>query len=976
MDTCRSLALVFCLSVTSTLYAQSDAKSGANPSVETAPPGDAASDASRASASAPEPISDAQIKDVREQLGKTTDGEQRFNLLQKLSRAYDRAGRGQESLKVRQEIVDDPAISPGRRSLYASDLALSEALLGEYRKGKALVAQAKDLAHQTGPAELESLAREPSYAFLSAEAEIARRGDNRHDVALLRYREHSDLAWSNLNDPSLSEKRRRAAANELLNDVTEMTRLLVQNNRRAEALSYANEISFYIKTRPDLQATQAQKARVDAARAIALCSFDDYDAALEAINASIAEFKRSGASEHDAIYGNALRLRLMIALSMGRLSEFMPDVEALGRGRATGTILAHSFESEEYDSLALAANGQWSAASDSIGVAMAANLRHQGSESPFYKYQAAMQMLFRLQDPQREVSYGEIERFVAPLASSDDNWADVSYRGSYTEDGALTMCLDRLMHSERFADPAQAQALAFRIAELLRINSSQGALADGAARLAAGNPKLRALIEQEQLLRYEQTTSQHSFAAAADRLDRLAKQNEAGSPVLKRQGDDVADKEKALQASSGKLTQLRREIAAQFPVYRELVAPSIPTPAKLGANLHPDEVYVNFYAGRAATYAFVVQSGGQLHAQRIDASRAQIKNLVVALRRSFDGGNPPGVPGELAGFDLGAAQTVFQTLVVPVQAWLKDASTVYLSTSGVLSSVPWDVLVTRPATRLADASWWISSVTPVEMPSASALILARLQNTKRAAMPFIAFADPSFDGKDHSPEGAGGVRSVRAAVVRGGNGTTSEIDYHLVTPLPETYDEVRAIATALSAPPQSIIRGTQATRSAALKDDLSEERIVEFATHGILPGEIPQMLKAGLAMAYEGNGLSDSVLTIDDVVGLRLNADWVVLSACNTGFASGDAGDSMSALSRGFFAAGARSVLATQWAVDSESAKQLTVAVFTLYAADPKLSKGDALVRAQRDMLGGKYGALYQHPYFWAPYFLAGDAAR
>jgi hypothetical protein len=88
------------------------------------------------------------------------------------------------------------------------------------------------------------------------------------------------------------------------------------------------------------------------------------------------------------------------------------------------------------------------------------------------------------------------------------------------------------------------------------------------------------------------------------------------------------------------------------------------------------------------------------------------------------------------------------------------------------------------------------------------------------------------------------------------------------------------------------------------------------------------MMKAGLALAYEGRGLQDSVLTLDDIIGLRLNADWVVLSACNTGFARGSAGDALSALVPGFFAAGARTLLVSMWAVDSDSAKDLTVATF------------------------------------------------
>jgi len=276
---------------------------------------------------------------------------------------------------------------------------------------------------------------------------------------------------------------------------------------------------------------------------------------------------------------------------------------------------------------------------------------------------------------------------------------------------------------------------------------------------------------------------------------------------------------------------------------------------------------------------------------------------------------------------------------------------------------------------LALANWWITAVTPVQIPSASALVLERSQNARHASTPLIAFANPSFDGKPSRQAESGAVPGVRERAFSGG-GVSADFDYRRVSPLPETLDEARAIASALGAPEQNVIWGTQASRSSVMKQDLSADRVVLFATHGIVAGEVPGMRKAGLALAYEGNGLTDSILTVDDIVALRLNADWVVLSACNTGFTSGDAGDSISAMSRGFFAAGARSLLVTQWAVESESAKQLTVGMFKAYSSDPSLSKADAIAQVQRDMLSGKNGTLYRHPYFWAPFFLSGDAAR
>lgn len=922
------------------------------------------------------PALEARAQALRQQLAAASDGEERYRLLDELARSYFRAGRVGDALRVRDEIIEDARILAGRRSLMASELALNQALIGDHPRSQRLVARAKQLARETRPEEVENLPREPSYNFLRAEAEIARRAHGRHEVALAKTRERSELAWANFNDPALSDKRRRAAANELLNNVHLHVVLLVQNNRRQEALSYVNEISWRLATRGELQATPFQAASIEVARGIALSSHDDYDGALEAINAGIARYQRAGAPVHEFGFGSALRQRLMVALAIGQIAERLADAEALQRGRALSPILAGSFPEAESDSLAMAARGQWAAATTRIGENMALIARNQGMESPFYKYKAAMQLLFRLSDPSGNVGLSDIERFVDGLASTDADWADASYRGAYVEDGALTAAMAWLMRQTDAAVAPRARALAFRIAELLRVNASQGALADGAARLAAGTPRLRALVEQEQVLRFDQATSRQAFALAAGRLERLSRQAETDPLVLQRQTSEAAEKEKTLKATADKLRQLRRDIAAQFPVYRELISPSIPGSERIGAVLRPGEAYVNLYAANQAAYAFVVLPGGEFHAQRLEVPRASLREMTNTLRRGFDAGVPPHQPNDAAGFDLQAAHGLYQALIAPIEPRLKGSGTVYLSTSGLLGSIPWNVLVTRPAQRLADTAWWIGTTTPVLMPSASALLLARTQAARRAGAPLLAFADPSFDGQEHAAAGAADQRRVRPPAVRSNTGTQSALDYRRIAPLPETLEEVRAIAALLEAPPRSVIRGTQASRSRVLKEDLSDARVVAFATHGLLPGEAPGLLKAGLALAYEGQGLADSLLTIDDVVGLRLNADWVVLSACNTGLVTGNAGDALSALSRGFFASGARALLATQWAVESESAKQLTVGLFKAFAADPALSKAGALARVQRDMLGGQYGALYRHPYFWGAYFLAGDAAR
>jgi CHAT domain-containing protein len=151
--------------------------------------------------------------------------------------------------------------------------------------------------------------------------------------------------------------------------------------------------------------------------------------------------------------------------------------------------------------------------------------------------------------------------------------------------------------------------------------------------------------------------------------------------------------------------------------------------------------------------------------------------------------------------------------------------------------------------------------------------------------------------------------------------------------------------------------------------------LVAFATHGLLPGELPGVGKPALAMAAEPDPRESALLELDDVLGLKLNAQWVLLSACNTA-AGEQGGAAMSGLVRGFFFAGTRSVLATHWAVETESAAALSAATFRAQRGST-VSRAEALRQAQLGLLEGRVGAgRWSHPYFWAPYALFGDPAR
>jgi CHAT domain-containing protein len=149
-----------------------------------------------------------------------------------------------------------------------------------------------------------------------------------------------------------------------------------------------------------------------------------------------------------------------------------------------------------------------------------------------------------------------------------------------------------------------------------------------------------------------------------------------------------------------------------------------------------------------------------------------------------------------------------------------------------------------------------------------------------------------------------------------------------------------------------------------------------FATHGLAPGDLPNLTQPALAMAADGSEQRDPLaplLRLEDVLGLKLNADWVLLSACNTASADGQAEEALSGLARGFFYAGSRSLLVTHWAVETESAKALTTGTLAHHAQHPQASKAESLRQAMLQVMAQPR---FAHPAFWAPYALVGDGRR
>lgn len=529
-------------------------------------------------------------------------------------------------------------------------------------------------------------------------------------------------------------------------------------------------------------------------------------------------------------------------------------------------------------------------------------------------------------------------------------------------------------------------AEAFAVADIARNSSVQRAVTASAARAVLPDAQLANLARREQ----DAATRIHALNKIVARL--------ASAAEGQRLQTVIGDMQRDIERLTAEQTELRKEISERYPDYAELVDPRPAALTDVQRALKEDEALVTFYSGERQTYVWTLDRN-RASLRVVPMDRTQLAQTVAELRRGVelsDAGLKP--------YDLAVAHHLFAQLLAPSEAIWGGAKLLNVIPHGALGQVPFAALLTAPPSEksisYAAMPWLIRKVAIAQQSSASGfLALRRASVTAGERRPFIGFGDPLFTAQTATGKGALGrfrnlqVKPVRDAVetlVEHAQQTSQPLAhaalprpglneaFSLLPQLPDTADELREIAGAIGADQRKeLFLGSRATEGNVKAMDLSHYRLVAFATHGLVPGELSGLDQPALALAnpaLTGDRDNDGLLMLDEVLGLKLNADWVVLSACNTASADGSAGEAVSGLGRGFFYAGARSLLVSNWAVESRSARLLTTNLFRLQAGRPGMNRAEALRRSMLDLMAG--GSGYDHPVFWAPFSLVGEGGR
>jgi CHAT domain-containing protein len=539
----------------------------------------------------------------------------------------------------------------------------------------------------------------------------------------------------------------------------------------------------------------------------------------------------------------------------------------------------------------------------------------------------------------------------------------------------------------------------FALADAVRGHAVERALANSSARVVAEDLALADLVRAEQ-----------------DAVKRLGAQLGALNNLLAQPSDQRDDGTvRAINAEIGKLRASRdaalQKITWQFPAYANLINPKPPSVDDIKASLRPGEALLSFYFGQDVSFVWAVPKDGAVAFAAMPLTAVELEAKVRRLRQALE----PRVASvsEIPPFDLTLAYELYAALLQPVEAGWREAKSLIVVTNGGLGELPLGLLPTAPSRVDVHAEPlfvgyrnvpWLARTHAVTMvPAASALVTLRhLPPGSPDRDTLIGFGDPYFNAQEAAEAEAeesaaatqvASIAESGASVMRGiplklrASPHTEDVDaaeLAMLPRLPDTRLELMAVARALKLDPaKALYLGKQANEQNVQTMDLSHYRIVDFATHGLVPGDIDGLTQPALALtAPEIAGIKgDGLLTMSEILALKLDAEWVVLSACNTAAGAGAGAEAASGLGSAFFYAGTRALLVTNWSVHSQSARELITDLFRRQSADPTLSRSEALRQAMTALLdkgtfkddAEQTAFVYAHPLFWAPYSIIGD---
>ena len=464
-----------------------------------------------------------------------------------------------------------------------------------------------------------------------------------------------------------------------------------------------------------------------------------------------------------------------------------------------------------------------------------------------------------------------------------------------------------------------------------------------------------AITQQEHSLNEQYHTLRTNLVAARNK------------PVSQQQPTQIKTLTQQLATITAKQTELKNHLQQHYPDYYAL---KYPQPASVTALqqevLRADERLLIYDVMARQTILWVV-GPQQLAIFNLPLGEAKLGELVGYIREVIINRLPEFIEESQPLYELLLPQAI--------RPLLAQAHTLYVVPTGPLYMLPFESLVTH-TTETNIPHYLIEKYSVYYLSSASLLKILREVQSRRQVQPqkqLLAFADPAYSPCQENIDSrtVAHTRTVSQIRTKAYRDVLGAICFPT---LPETATEANAIADLFNTTDSNLYLGKAANLKTLFQlnqsQQLSDYRYLLFATHGLLPYEVDGLAQAALVLSYPE---VEGYLTTAKAFGLQLNADFINLSACNTGGGEKIEGEGVMGLTRAFMYAGTSAIGVTLWSVESSSAENMSVGIFENLTQGQTTAQ--ALQQIKLKMISGKAKQpYYRHPFYWAPFVVYGDS--
>jgi CHAT domain-containing protein/Tfp pilus assembly protein PilF len=461
-------------------------------------------------------------------------------------------------------------------------------------------------------------------------------------------------------------------------------------------------------------------------------------------------------------------------------------------------------------------------------------------------------------------------------------------------------------------------------------------------------------------------------------LQQITSQREAAHKALSLELSKTAkDKDKILSLDQ-RITDLElkkaviiEDLKKKNKAYYQLTAPEILQPDQIQRRfLRNEQALVEYILGPKQMSIFVVTPDTLIYSQ-VAVSRERLRTMLADLSPIFQlqktalEKNPESFfHSQLADFSITPTYALYEVLVKPIETWLQGTKDLIIVPDDILFYLPFEMLIfdttgTETPYDFEKAKFLLEKF-DISYTSSASLLDPNLQRVRKPKKGLLAIGNPDFGLQTTEPGQGELLVSTEpnvSNIFRGDN----------LAALPNSESEVKAIDKVLSGSENTILIGNQATEE-NFKAKSEDYRILHLATHFLTNDDQPLYSKMVLAQKNKTN--EDGYIQTYEVFNMCLNADLVVLSACNTGLGKLRKGAGIIGISRAFLFAGVPSLVVSLWSVDDESTS-IIMENFYQYLKEG-LNKKQALRLAKIDYLKSSQSQ-GKDPFYWAPFILIGD---